>query len=158
MGDQWYVDFRRWKRRRRRAATKLGVFFSTRSLNFTSSRAKRLWTDAVDNWWMECNAQQIRVTKDTNKKQKTDIQPCLVRLPCGHATLYILLKSFGATVRATIDLHSRSKNLCTIFTCLLMTWRKGKFRRHLECCTSYTKGLFLTRFGLPTSVFMARHG
>ena len=45
-------------------------------------------------------------------------------------------------MRATIGLHSRPKNLCTTFTCLLMTLRKGRYRKLLECCFAH-KGLRL---------------
>ena len=65
---------------------------------------------------------------------------------------------FGDTVRATIGLHSRSKNISTTFTCWLMTFRKGKCLRPLECKILYTKGFCLTRLGPPINDFLASHG
>ena len=47
------------------------------------------------------------------------------------AMLYIRLRRFGATVRATIGLPSRPMNLCTTCACLLMTFSKWKISRHL---------------------------
>ena len=80
----------------------------------------------------------------------------LFRSTRGQAVLYILLKRFGATVRATIGLHSRFKFFSTTFTCLVMTFRKGKRLRPLECTILYTKGFCLTRFGPQTSDFLGK--
>ena len=105
------------------------AFSRLMSMNLYFSRVKSPQTDAVDNWWAECNIEEIFLYKDRKKNQKTDIQSCLVRLSCDLATLYIRLKRFEATVRATIGLHSRSKNLCTSFIWLLITLGKENCRR-----------------------------
>ena len=61
----------------------------------------------------------------TKTKTNTDIQPCLVRLPCGHATLYIRLKWSGATVRATIAVDDSSKKVMSQTPGMLFFAHKG---------------------------------
>ena len=44
----------------------------------------------------------------------------------------------------------------TTFTCLVMTFRKGKRLRPLECTILYKKGFCLIRFGSQTSDFLGK--